>query len=162
MADAGFQLHHQAYFKESNTVFEETYIYKKLHLDIFYYFKECGGWIDENGYVPPKEPKDLIIITTAQKRNLMEWEEELVPFLLYPDSETKLTRYGNKILIDSWNNIKKYDNITDAFFIFDEDRVTGTGAWVKSFLKIAKANDWIILSATPRRPLGRLYGGVHS
>lgn len=121
----------------------------KSRTSIFYYFKECGGWIDENGYVPPKEPKDLIIITTAQKRNLMEWEEELVPFLLYPDSETKLTRYGNKILIDSWNNIKKYDNITDAFFIFDEDRVTGSGAWVKSFLKIAKSNDWIILSATP-------------
>lgn len=122
----------------------------KSRTSIFYYFKENGGWIDENGYVAPKrKPKDLIIISTAQKRNLREWEGELVPFLLYPDPETHLTRYGNKVIIDSWNNIKKYDSITNAFFIFDEDRVTGSGAWVKSFLKIAKSNDWIILSASP-------------
>jgi hypothetical protein len=121
----------------------------KSRTSLFYYLKECGGWIDEDGYTPMTNPKDLIIITTAQKRNLMEWEEELDPFLLYPDQETHLTRYGNKIIVDSWNVIKKYEDITNAFFIFDEDRVTGTGAWVKSFKKIAKNNDWIILSASP-------------
>lgn len=121
----------------------------KSRTSLFYYFKECGGWIDEYGYQPMKKPKDLVIITTAQKRNLMEWEEELVPFLLYPDKDTKLTRFGNKIIVDSWNNIGKYSDITDAFFIFDEDRVTGKGVWVKHFLKIAKSNAWIILSATP-------------
>lgn len=120
----------------------------KSRTSIFYYFKENGGWLDRDKVIPMKNPKDLIIITTAQKRNLNEWNEELVPFLLYPDKETKKTHYGNKIFIDSWNNIKKYDDIRDAFFIFDEDRVTGSGAWVKSFLKIAKYNDWIILSAT--------------
>ena len=121
----------------------------KSRTSIFYYFKENGGWLDRDKVIPIKNPKDLIIITTAQKRNLNEWDEELVPFLLYPDKETRKTHYGNKVFIDSWNNIKKYDDIRDAFFIFDEDRVTGSGAWVKSFLKIAKYNDWIILSASP-------------
>ena len=122
----------------------------KSRTSLFYYFKECGGWIDENGYTAPrKKPKDLIIITTAQKKKLGEWEGELVPFLLLPDPKTHLTRYGNKILIDSWNCIKKYETITNSFFIFDEDRVTGSGAWVKSFLKITKSNEWIILSASP-------------
>lgn len=121
----------------------------KSRTSLFYYLKECGGWLDREEYIPMTNPKDLVIITTAQKRNLGEWEEELVPFLLYPDKETKITQYGNKVIVDSWNNIKKYDELSGAFFIFDEDRVTGSGAWVKSFLKIAKNNDWIILSATP-------------
>ena len=94
------------------------------------------------------KPKDLYIITTAMKRDSLEWQEELVPFLLSTDPKRNMF-YGNKVLIDSWNNIKKYSDVSDAFFIFDEDRVTGYGAWVKAFLKIAKSNDWIILSATP-------------
>ena len=120
----------------------------KSRTSLFYYFKECGGWIDREEYIPMKKPKDLVIISTAQKRNLGEWNHELAPFLLYPD-ETGLTSFGTKIMIDSWNNIGKYSHITGAFFIFDEDRVTGSGAWVKHFLKITKSNDWIILSATP-------------
>ena len=91
--------------------------------------------------------KDLYVITTAKKRDDKEWESEMVPFLLFPNKE--LTPYSNKVVIDSWNNIQKCKDVTGAFFIFDEDRVTGDGAWVKSFLKIAKSNDWIILSATP-------------
>ena len=119
----------------------------KSRTGLFYYFKECGGWIDENGYVPMSNPKDLYIITTAAKRDKLEWEEELSYFLISPDK--KLSRYSNNVVIDSWNNIKKYVNVVDSFFIFDEDRVTGKGVWVKSFLKISKNNNWIILSATP-------------
>ena len=94
------------------------------------------------------KPKDLYIITTARKRDDLEWEGELVPFLLstHPDQNVF---YGNKVVVDSWNNIKKYSDISGAFFIFDEQRVVGSGAWVKSFLKIARGNDWILLSATP-------------
>jgi len=92
-------------------------------------------------------PQDLYIITTAQKRDNCEWDYELAVFGLSTDPETNY--YDNKIKIDSWNNIKKYTDVSRAFFIFDEDKVTGKGVWVKSFLKIAKNNNWIILSATP-------------
>ena len=120
----------------------------KSRTGLYYYFKENGGSIDPD-YIPMKhKPKDLYIITTAMKRDSFEWEKELVPYRLSPKSEENQF-YGNKVVIDSWNNIKKYIDVKDSFFIFDEDRVTGSGVWVKSFLKIAKNNNWIILSATP-------------
>lgn len=118
----------------------------KSRCGLFYYFKEQSGWIENGEYTPMKNPKDLYIITTAMKRDKYEWDEELSHFLMSTDPE--LNYYKNKIVVDSWNNIKKYVDVKDAFFIFDEDRVTGSGAWVKAFYKIAKANDWIILSAT--------------
>lgn len=119
----------------------------KSRTSIAYYFRECGGDWKNNHYTPMKYAKDLYIITTAKKRDSLEWEEELLPFLIskHPD----VNYYKNKVVIDSWNNIGKYSNVSGAFFIFDEQRVVGSGAWVKSFLKIAKANKWILLSATP-------------
>ena len=122
----------------------------KSRSGLYYYFTQQGGSIDPN-YVPMKNPKDLYIITTARKRDTLDWNGELAPFLLCPteylkDDDDYL--YDNKIIVDSWNNIQKYKDVQDAFFIFDEDRVTGKGAWVKAFLKITKSNDWIILSAT--------------
>lgn len=89
-------------------------------------------------YMQHERPRDLYIITTARKRDTGEWYDDIDKVGL-----------KKKVTIDSWNNIKKYANIKQAFFIFDEDRVTGSGTWVKCFLKIAKANHWIILSATP-------------
>ena len=88
------------------------------------YFQKAGG------------KRKLYIITTAKKRDSKEWDDECAPF-------------GIEATIDSWNNIKKYIGVKDAFFIFDEQRLVGTGVWVKTFLKIAKSNKWIILSATP-------------
>lgn len=118
----------------------------KSRTGLFYYFKENGGWIENQEYTPMKNPQDLYIITTAMKRDKLEWEGELSHFLLSKDPE--LNYYKNTVVIDSWNNIKKYTEIKGAFFIFDEDRVCGSGAWVKAFLKIVKSNNWIILSAT--------------
>lgn len=92
-------------------------------------------------------PIDLYIITTAHKRDTYEWDEELKPFKLSTNPDTN--NYKNKVIIDSWNNISKYVEAENAFFIFDEQRVIGSGTWVKSFLKIAKHNQWILLSATP-------------
>lgn len=113
-----------------------------------YYAKQFGGGIDSEGnYVKMKNPKDLYIITTAQKRDSLEWEGELGYFLLSTNPNKGL--YSNTVVVDSWNNIKKYSKIRGAFFIFDEDKVTGKGVWVKAFLTIAKHNEWIILSATP-------------
>ena len=118
----------------------------KSRTGLYYYFKECGGSI-ENEYKKMTYPKDLYIITTAKKRDSFEWEDEMIPFCMSPKDGLGL--YNNKIVIDSWNNIKKYTDIYGAFFIFDEDKVTGSGAWVKAFLKISNKNSWIILSATP-------------
>lgn len=113
-----------------------------------YYAKQFGGGIDSEGnYVKMNNPKDLYIITTAQKRDSLEWEGELSHFLLSTNPKTNL--YSNKVVIDSWNNIKKYSDIRGAFFIFDEDKVTGKGIWVKTFIDISERNEWIILSATP-------------
>lgn len=118
----------------------------KSRTGLYYYFKENGGSIDPD-YIPMKDPQDLYIITTAMKRDSKEWVGELANYLMSPYEE-KNELYNNKIVIDSWNNIKKYADVENAFFIFDEDRVCGNGAWVKAFLKIAKNNKWIILSAT--------------
>lgn len=118
----------------------------KSRTGLFVYHKENGGWIDENGFVPMKNPKDLYIITTAMKRDKHEWDGELAWYRLSTNPKTNY--YPNKVIVDSWNNIEKYVDVKNAAFIFDEDRVTGSGKWVKCFLKIAKSNWWIILSAT--------------
>lgn len=119
----------------------------KSRTGLYYYFTQCGGSIDPD-YVDMTAPKDLYIITTAQKRDKLEWEQELTHFLISKDPLESWYGDRMKVVIDSWNNITKYINVRNAFFIFDEDRVTGTGVWVKAFQKIAKNNEWIILSAT--------------
>lgn len=119
----------------------------KSRTGLYYYFSKQGGSINPD-YKYMRNPKDLYIITTAMKRDSHEWEQELIPFKLTADHKHNIF-YNNKITIDSWNNVKKYIDVKNAFFIFDEDRVTGSGVWVKAFLKIVKSNDWIILSATP-------------
>ena len=122
----------------------------KSRTGLYYFFSKNGGSYDGRTYTPMRgKPPDLYILTTAKKRNDKEWEEELVPFLLYPDPKTHVTqRYGNKVIIDSWQNIKKYIDVVGAQFIFDENKISGKGVWAKSFLKITKNNEWIILSAT--------------
>ena len=117
----------------------------------YYITKVCGGRINPKGnekYLEIKKPYDLVIITTARKRDTLEWHYEMAAFGLNEDREKSLfPQLG--IYVDSWNNIKKYEQFTDAFFIFDEQRVVGKGQWVKSFLKITKKNKWILLTATP-------------
>ena len=117
----------------------------KSRTSLGYYYICNGG--DLNSGCRMVNPKDLYIITTARKRDTLEWESELPLYLLSTDC--KDGPYYNKVVIDSWNNIKKYVDVKDAFFIFDEQRVVGKGVWVKSFLKITKSNNWILLSATP-------------
>lgn len=119
----------------------------KSRTSLAYYYDKQGGKLDSDDYVAMKQPKDIYIITTARKRDTCEWEGELAPFLLSTHPESNY--YKNTVVVDSWNNIAKYKEVKNAFFIFDEQRVVGYGAWTKAFLKIAKANEWILLSATP-------------
>lgn len=111
----------------------------------YYFTKECNGKL--SGYPKMNNPKDLYIITTARKRDTFEWEGECAPFLLSTNKE--INKHKTNVVIDSWNNVHKYTEIKHAFFIFDEQRVIGSGLWVKSFLKIVKNNSWILLTATP-------------
>lgn len=112
----------------------------KSRTALAYYHISCGGTLKIDGkgeFTLPTEPRPLYIITTAKKRDSGEWEDECL--LFHVDNYT----------IDSWNNIKKYQKVYGAFFIFDEQRVVGSGAWAKTFVKISRRNRWILLSATP-------------
>ena len=121
----------------------------KSRTALAYYYLCQGGKLDTKDYVMMKKPRDLYIITTARKRDTAEWELEMAPFLLSTNPEA-MPYKGLKVVVDSWNNIKKYKDVKGAFFIFDEQRVVGSGTWVKSFEKIAWwGNHWILLSATP-------------
>ena len=120
----------------------------KSRTALAYYYILNGGKIDTEDYSIMNKPMDLYIITTAMKRDGFEWEKELIPFKLFKN-QTKDDLYSNKVIIDSWQNIKKYTEVTNSFFIFDEQRVVGYGEWAKSFIKISRSNKWILLSATP-------------
>ena len=116
----------------------------------YFYTKIAGGTIPTCSGGEFQEPKlriPLYIITTARKRDTGDWGRECVPFLLNEDPERSI--HNIPVTVDSWNNIGKYTNVTDAFFLFDEQRVVGYGAWSKAFIKIARNNRWILLSATP-------------
>ena len=108
-----------------------------------YYFTSYYGILPETVNdvpSPMQNPAPLYIITTARKRDTFEWDFECNNYSIAEQAS---------VVIDSWNNIGKYTDVKDAFFIFDEQRVVGYGAWTKSFLKITKNNRWILLSATP-------------
>lgn len=116
----------------------------------YFYISNGGSWdfLKGGDYKPTSDPaKDLYIVTTAMKRDSKEWEKDMGYFLMSTSKDLNVE--FNNIVVDSWNNIKKYQDKVGAFFIFDEQRVVGYGAWVKAFLKIARGNDWILLSATP-------------
>ena len=113
----------------------------------FFVNKICEGYIPSpRSKEPPsiKKRVPLYIITTARKRDTVEWEMECAPFFITTDENSLVPLY-----VDSWNNIEKYKDVEGAFFIFDEQRVVSTGKWAKTFVKIAKKNKWVLLSATP-------------
>ncbi len=113
---------------------------------LYFWTKEMDGIYDGvNFSYPSKEKiKDLYIITTARKRDTGDWLNECGVFGINTEEDSVI-----KVHIDSWNNISKYISVKDAFVIFDEQRAVGLGTWSKSFIKIAKANHWMMLSATP-------------
>ena len=107
----------------------------KSRTALAYYYTLYGGDLKKPKALKGAPP--LYIITTARKRDTKEWEKELDIFNLTAK------------VIDSWNKVASYKDVENAFFIFDEQRVVGYGTWAKSFIKIAKHNKWILLSATP-------------
>lgn len=116
----------------------------------YIYLKELRGKLKINGngtWTKPAVNRDIYIITTAKKRDSGDWEDELIPFGLSTDKKHSVNQI--EVIVDSWNNIKKYKKVHGAVFVFDEQRVVGSGAWVKAFLAITRRNRWILLSGTP-------------
>lgn len=114
---------------------------------VFFIRKICNGKIPSqrsSDLITVKDEVPLYIITTARKRDTFEWEYECANFGI-STGDSSLVR----LTVDSWNNIEKYVDVKDAFFIFDEQRIVGTGKWAMTFVKIAKKNRWVLLSATP-------------
>lgn len=99
-------------------------------------------------YLENEAPKDVIVITTAKKRDSLDWDREFAGCGMVRAMEGSA---GPRFLVDSWNNIDRYRDRQSSFFIFDEQRVVGSGKWAKDFIRIAtgSGNRWLLLSATP-------------
>lgn len=123
---------------------------KSITAAAYFYTKVCGGDLRINGFGglgDMQKPRDVYVITTARKRKDLDWEKEFAAFGISTKWDTSV--HGIQLTVDSWNNIAKYEEVENAFFIFDEQRLVGNGAWVQAFYKIARNNPWVMLSATP-------------
>lgn len=143
----GYQRDAVERLQSGSILWADVGIGKSITALAYFLEKECGGslFIESNLRKGNLKKVDLYIITTAKKRDEKEWHKECARFAIFEDGKG----IGIKLTVDSWNNISKYAGVTGAFFIFDEQRVVGSGKWVRSFLKIAKSNHWILLTATP-------------
>ena len=85
---------------------------KSLTALVYYFEKECLGKLSKDDYKPMQKDIPLYIITTARKRDSLEWQRECANIALDI----------SKVIVDSWNNIEKYKNIKNLLSIKDRRR----------------------------------------
>lgn len=112
---------------------------------VYFYTKVMGGTLGDPASI--KTPKDIYVFTTARKRDELDWQKDAAKLSI--STERNGSVCGIQLTVDSYNNIKKYANLKNAFIILDEQRMVGSGAWTRAFISMAKHNEWIMLSATP-------------
>lgn len=84
-------------------------------------------------------PRETVnVVTTAKKRDSGEWYSDALKMSLRCD-----------LRVISWNKIFDWADEEGGNFIFDEQRVVGYGYWAQMFIRIAKKNRWLLLTATP-------------
>ena len=119
---------------------------KSLTSLCYYYEKILNGSYKDLRL--PTKKQDLLIITSAKKRDSREWIDDLFK-AGFGIKDNYVEDFDIHVTIDSWNNITKYENVKNLFIIFDEQKISGYGKWSKTFIKMSKYNEWILLSATP-------------
>jgi hypothetical protein len=112
---------------------------------VYFYTKVMGGTLNDPASI--QTPKDIYVFTTARKRDELDWQKDAAKLSI--SRERSASIHGIKLTVDSYNNIKKYMDVKDAFIILDEQRMVGAGAWTRAFISLAKHNQWVMLSATP-------------
>ena len=112
---------------------------------VFFYTKIMGGELGRPQTIT--KPMDLYIFTTARKRDELDWQRDAAKLGMGYDREASI--HGIRVTVESYNNLHKFLDCKDAFIIMDEQKLVGAGLWAKSFIKIAKNNQWVMLSATP-------------
>lgn len=131
--------------KNGSILVGDTGVGKSFVALFYYYEKVIGGSFEPS--IVPTNPIDLYIITTSKKRDELDWHRDTALFGISTSRDSSIC--GIKLVVDSWNNIKKYVGVKGAFFIYDEQRSVGNGVWSKSLIKIARSNRWVMLTATP-------------
>ena len=85
-------------------------------------------------YMEYGEGLPIVVITTAKKRDSLDWDREFAAKSISRDMDGKDGTIA-PLIIDSWNNLSKYVDLVDCFFIFDDRKNT---RWHKADIRTGR------------------------